>query len=91
MITWSISLSSWNVRRVPVRGDGKCLSTSIAHKLVQRVKHGDRATTERLHLIGVPLCHFQDVNYIQRLLRIRMVEQWNDNLTRDLSLLILVH
>ena len=73
-------LSSWNVRRVHVQGDGNCLFTSIAHSLVQRVKDGDHATTERLHLIGVPLYHFQDVNYIQRLLRIRMVEEWNDHL-----------
>ena len=74
-------LSSWNVRRVRVQGDGNCMSFYIhSTQPSARVKDGDRATTERLHLIGVPLCHFQDVNYIQRLLRIRMVEEWNDHL-----------
>ena len=69
-------LNSWNLKRVAVPGDGNCLFTSIAFSLIQS---GDTLTTECLLALGVPVDHTQDLNYIQKLLRVKMVEEWNAN------------
>ena len=72
-------LMSWNLKRVTVPGDGNCLFTSIAFSLVQRAQRGDTFTSEHLLALGVPANHIHDVNYVQKLLRVRMVEEWNTN------------
>ena len=72
-------LASWNMKRITVPGDGNCLFTSIALGLIQRVQTGDESAIECLHTLGVSDENLQDVNYIQKLLRIRMVEEWNNN------------
>lgn len=72
-------LMSWNLKRVVVPGDGNCLFTSVAFSLVQRAQKGDTFTSEYLLALGVPADYIHDVDYIQKLLRVRMVEEWNAN------------
>ena len=72
-------LTSWNLKRIAVAGDGNCLFTSIAFGLVQRIQSGDNVATEILCGLGVPESNIQDINYIQNLLRVRMVDEWNAN------------
>ena len=72
-------LTSWNLKRVPIPGDGNCLFRSVAFSLVQRIQGGDLFITEHLQALGVPESHIQDVHYLSNLLRVRMVEEWNVN------------
>ena len=72
-------LSSWNMKKICIPGDGNCLFASIAFSLVHRVERGDRATIECLHKLGIPDTHLRDVNHIQRMLRIQMVKEWTAN------------
>ena len=53
--------------------------TSIAFSLIQRIQSGDTLTTQCSLALGVPVDHIQDLNYIQKLLRLKMVEEWNNN------------
>ena len=87
-------LSSWNFRRVEVLGDGNCLFTSLAHSLIIRVNSGEQAIITQLLAIGIPEEHLCDIAYIRRHLRVRMVQEWNNNIdyyqgfiTEDLALL----
>ena len=73
-------LKSWNFRRVEVRGDGSCLFTSVAHSLIQRIETGDASILQILLQTGVPEQHLKDPEYIVRLLRVRMVQEWNNNI-----------
>ena len=72
-------LASWNLQRVTIPGDGNCLFTSVAFSLVQRIQGGDTVTRDRLLTLGVPEAHIKDVSYIGKLLRVRMVDEWNAN------------
>ena len=54
-------LSSWNMKRICIPGDGYCLFASIAFSLVHRVERGDRATIECLHKLGTPDTHSRNV------------------------------
>ena len=72
-------LSSWNLQKVNIPGDGNCLFTSVAFSLVQRIQSGDAYIIERLRDIGIHEIDMQDTNHIQKFLRIRMVEEWNTN------------
>ena len=87
-------LNSWNLKRAAVPGDGNCLFTSIAFSLIQKIQSGDTLTTECLLALGVAVDHIQDLNYIQKLLRVKMVEEWNTNhehyqefITTDITIL----
>ena len=74
-------LKSWNFRRVEVCGDGSCLFTSVAHSLIQRIIDSrDAAILHILQQIGVPDQHAKDPEYIAKLLRVRMVQEWNNNM-----------
>lgn len=75
-----ILLKSWKLKRVIVPGDGNCLFTSVANSLVQRSQSGDTAVLQILVHLGVPETQFMDIDYIQKLLRVRMVQEWNSNL-----------
>ena len=46
-------LSSWNLQRVTIPGDGNCLFTSVAFSLVQRIQGGDTVTRDRLLTLQV--------------------------------------
>ena len=72
-------LTSWNLKRVPIPGNGNCLFRSVAFSLVQRIQGGDLFIAEHLQALGVPESHIQDVHYLSNLLRVRMVEEWNVN------------
>ena len=61
-------------------GDGSCLFTSVAHSLIQRVQSGDSAVHQILSRLGVSESHFDNITYIRRVLRERMVQEWNNNL-----------
>lgn len=70
---------SWNLQRVAIPKDGNCLLTSIAFSLIQRIRSGDTFATECLLALGTPLDRIQDLNYIQKLLRVKMVGEWSTN------------
>ena len=62
-----------------IPGDGNCLFTSVAFSLVQRIQSADAFIIECLHDIGIHEIQIQDTNHIQKILRIRRVEEWNTN------------
>lgn len=72
-------LKSWNLERVDIPGDGDCLFRSVAFGLIQIIQHGDKDIKELLLGLGVPETNLCDINYLQRLLRTRMVEEWEEN------------
>ena len=72
-------LASWNLTRVTSLGDGDCLFRSVAYCLVYRMQQGDIAVKQCMVRIGVPEEHLHNLEYIQRLLRTRMVEEWQEN------------
>ena len=72
-------LTSWNLRRVSSLGNGDCLFSSVAYCLIHRMEQGDTAIKQQMMKIGVPEVHLNDLEYIQRLLRTRMVEEWQQN------------
>lgn len=85
-------LNSWNFERVSVNGDGSCLFTSVASTLVRRVEKKDTVVIQLLLQLGVPEVNLNDISCIGRLLRVKMVEEWIQNieyyqgfLTEDLS------
>ena len=87
-------LESWKLTRVPSVGNGDCLFRSLAYCLIYRMQQGDVAIKQQLVRIGVPEEHLNNLEYIQRLLRKRMVEEWQENteyyqgyISDDLSIL----
>lgn len=85
-------VASWNLELVPIPGDGNCLFTSIAFVLIQRMQSGDRDIQGRMLALGIPQSSLYDINYLQKLLRVKMVEEWDTNpdqyqgyITEDLS------
>lgn len=60
-------------------GDGDCLFRSLAYCLIYRMQRGDVAIKQQLIRIGVPEEHLNNLEYIQRLLRKKMVEEWREN------------
>lgn len=64
-----------------VIGDGSCLFTSVAHSLIHRVDNGDTSIPQfLLHFVGLPEQHLKDPEYIAKILRVRMVQEWNNNM-----------
>ncbi len=63
-------------------GDGSCLFTSLdlAHSLVARVQRGEDAVIQQLLSIGVPQQHLRDIGFIGRHLRVRMVQEWQNDI-----------
>ena len=60
--------------------------------LTRRVDNGDTSILQILLQIGVPEDHINDTEYIAKMLRVRMVQEWNSNieyyqgfLTEDLA------
>ena len=72
-------LASWNLTRVPSLGNGDCLFRSLAYCLIYRIQRGDVALKQCMTRIGVPEEHLHNLEYVQRLLRTRMVEEWQEN------------
>ena len=72
-------LGSWNLQRMRVLRDGNCFFTSVATSLLKSVQEGDLAVLEALRQIGVRDQQLDDLASLQRLLRVRMVEQWTKN------------
>ena len=70
-------LSSWNLRRMNVRGDGNCLFTSVASSLIMRIRNGDMTARDILRRMHINETQFHDLPSI---LRRRMVEEWNTNI-----------
>ena len=62
-----------------IPGDRNGLFTSVAFSLVQRIQSGDAFIIKHLRDIGIHEIHMQDTNYIQKILRMQMVEEWNTN------------
>ena len=86
------TLSSWNLKRVDIPGDGNCLFTSTAFSLVQLIQGGDAGIKAHMLLLGVPEMNLEDVEFLCKFLRLKMVEEWSNNLdfyqgfiTNDLS------
>ena len=52
----------------------------LIYILLQRIQNGDIAIGQALIQLGVPETHLNDIEFIKRLLRIRMVQEWNSNL-----------
>ena len=81
-------LHSWNLKQVDVAGDGDCLFRSVAFGLVQ---HGDDAIKQVLLRLGIQEGNICDICTIVRVLRNKMVEEWDQRdlyqgyLTEDLS------
>ena len=73
-------LTSWNLERVSIPGDGDCLFRSVAFGLIYRLQHGDKDIKELLLGLSVPQISLYDVNYLQRLLRTLMVKEWEENI-----------
>ena len=48
--------------------------------LIHRMQQGDTALKQKMISIGIPEEHLYDLEYIQRLLRTKMVEEWQQNL-----------
>ena len=69
-------LRSWNFQLVPVPGDGNCLFTAVSLGLIHCIQGGDNLVVERLTALGIPTANLQDMHYIQRELRERMVKEW---------------
>ena len=71
------TLSSWNVKRVNMPGDGKnnCLFKSIAFTVVQQIQGGDACIRAHLLSLGVPEMQLGDVEFLCKFLRSRMVEE----------------
>ena len=70
-------LASWNLKRVPSLGDGNCLFRSVAFHQIQQ---GHDAIKHHMISLGIPEEHLQNLEYIQRLLRTKMVEEWEQNI-----------
>ena len=85
-------LASWNLKKVSTPGDGNCLFRSVAVGLIHRLHHGDKDIEQVLLGLGVPRVSLNDVEYLQRLLRTLMVNEWQEHtdnyqgyLTEDLA------
>ena len=63
-------------------GDGNCLFTAIAFGFVNHIQSGDNLVSEHLEALGIPSANLQDVHYILRELRKRMVQEWLNILSR---------
>lgn len=73
-------LASWNLKRVPSLGDGNCLFRSVAFGLIHQIQQGHDAIKDHMISLGIPEEHLQNLEYIQRLLRTKMVEEWEQNI-----------
>lgn len=73
-------LASWGMLRVPSLRNGDCLFRSIAYSLIYRMQRGDLCIQQCMARIGVPTEHMQNLDYIQRLLRMKMVQEWEENI-----------
>lgn len=72
-------LTSWNFKRIEVRGDGSCLFTAVALAVIQRIQAGDTVLSDTLLSLGLPIHQQQDVHHIALLLRRSMVSEWLEN------------
>ena len=73
-------LASWNLKTVPSLGDGNCLFRSVAFGLIHQMQQGDDAIKQHMISLGIPEEYLNDIEYIQRLLRTKMVEEWEKNI-----------
>ena len=72
-------LTSWNVKRIPVRGDGNCLFAAVEFAIVQRMQTGDTVLPDTLLSLGLPVDQKHDVYQVSMLLRRAMVSEWLEN------------
>jgi hypothetical protein len=71
-------LSSWNLQKVQVAGDGNCLFTAVACNLLHLISNGDVGILHTLSSLGADTENLT-LSYLRQFLRKIMVDEWISN------------